>query len=496
MTKCEVLSDILRCSCLRSTNPKIKEAVEEDKSQPHNAWFRHLAFFTICGAGLGVGIGLMCSDLEASERTLELVRYPGELFLRSLKLIVLPLIAATMVTSVAGMGTTMAGRATRTAILYYFSTTVFAAAVGIGFFNAIRPGDPLEGDLINTEVNNEFSNPNEKETTDVVDNLLNTGRTLVPENLAVAFVEMNLLGVIVFGILLGVHLPMVEKGEVVVDFCIGVSNAMIALLYKIVHFTPFGVMSLVAGSVGKHAHDFDNILSSFGMLLVATLCACVFHMFIFYPICFVIFTRKNPFRYMWGLSRVWITAFSTQSSAAALSTNQEACKAMGVRHSVVDFVLPIGATVNMDGGAIYYPLATLFIARLADIPTPVEKQIVVLLVGCLISLGTSPIPAAGLVNLIVMLEAADVPVINAVSILFSFEWFLDAVRTTVNVTGDAIGAACVDSILGPDSGDIDITLLGPDGNEEHVLYPGYGTTHSQAQGNGRKSGRSNASSLW
>jgi len=170
-----------------------------------------------------------------------------------------------------------------------------------------------------------------------------------------------------------------------------------------------------------------------------------------YSLIYALLCRRSPRRYFCGLARPMTTAFGTASSAATLATTIQACLQLGVSESVARFVLPIGATLNMDGSALERPITVLWIAHVSGVPLDGARQLLVAVTSALLSIGASPIPSAGVSTLIVMIEQAGVPltppVLLATSACLAVEWLFDRVRTTVNVTGDAVGAAVVDAII-------------------------------------------------
>mmetsp|Transcript_95952 Transcript_95952/g.309449 ORF Transcript_95952/g.309449 Transcript_95952/m.309449 type:complete len:269 (-) Transcript_95952:136-942(-) len=226
------------------------------------------------------------------------------------------------------------------------------------------------------------------------------------------------------------------------------------MIRKVIVFTPIGVGSLVAGSIAR-ADDLGSVFVSVSKLFVVCMAGQACHVFGFYSAVYVYFTRKNPFRFFAVMPKMWITAFGTSSSAATLSTTIKTCLDAGLSEKVVNFVCPIGCTVNMDGSALERPIVILWIAYVASQPIPLGRHLVVAVICALMSIGASPIPSARVSTLLIMVEAAEVQLTPTVNMLIGFclaiEWLLDSVRTMVNVTGDTIGVAIVDHMMSDES---------------------------------------------
>jgi len=241
-----------------------------------------------------------------------------------------------------------------------------------------------------------------------------------------------------------------KRGQSVITFFSVCFDTMVIMVRAVIHFTPIGVGSLVAAALARAA-DLGSIFTDLGSLVGVVLLGQLFHVFVTYAGLYFGLTRKNPYRFLAGLPQVWMTAFGTSSSAATLSTTSSACEKMGVSRGVINFVLPIGCTVNMDGSALERPIVILFIAYVSQQPLDLTGQLITALTSMLLSIGGSPIPSAGLSTLVVMLSQVGIemnPTVDImVGLILAIEWFLDGVRTMVNCTGDSIGAAIIDHRL-------------------------------------------------
>lgn len=410
---------------------------------------RWLTSLTVLGCAMGVVAGILCRTYGAPEAVVKLLQLPGELFIRALKAIVVPMVFASMITNSAALGETGASnKMARMAVRFYLSTTVVAAFEGIVLFNVFlfgfKPLDAAAGGGAATT-----AAPVAKPLT-ILDTVLDFSRDLVPDNISKAVLDMQLLGVITFAIFFGAMLARAPGGRPVVQFFGTCFDALVQMIRVVILFTPLGVGSLVLGSIAK-SDDLSSAMANIGTLFGVVVLGQAIHVFVFYSGVYLAFTRRSPLRYFSGMTSMWITAFGTSSSAATLSTTMKTCEDLGVSRRTVAFVCPIGCTVNMDGSALERPLVVLWIAHVASQSLPFHRQLVVGLIAALMSIGGSPIPSAGVSTLILMVEAAGVTITPTVQMLAGFclaiEWLFDSIRTAVNVTGDAVGVAVVDSLL-------------------------------------------------
>ena len=460
------------------------EVQQEDKSAAAAAstaaskpsvLMRWLTTLTMIGCFLGLGAGMLCQATSASRGVVRLIGFPGVLWVRALKCMVVPMIFTSMICSVASASDGSSAVMAKTAIQFYTSTTVVAAFEGIVFFNifsaAFQPLSPANDAILLANSSSAAATMNansnasavimpdsaaaaerltDHNTNTALDTVLEFGQDLVPENLVALFLNSQLLGLITFAIFLGGTLHASPKGKIVVDLAQALFETFVAMIKKVILLTPLGVCSLVAGSIAS-AKDVGVVFTSLSALLAVVFLAQAVHAIGFYSLVYLAVLRRNPFKYFSGLPRVWATAFGTSSSAATLSTTTDACLALGVSKEAAQFCLPIGATINMDGSALERPIIVLWIAYVASVPVSIGGQLIVAVTSVLLSVGASPIPSAGVSTLIVMVEQAGIPltpeVMLATSICLAVEWLLDRVRTTVNVTGDAVGVAIVDGIV-------------------------------------------------
>eukprot|EP00479_Gromia_sphaerica_P004666 TRINITY_DN15488_c0_g1_i1.p1 TRINITY_DN15488_c0_g1~~TRINITY_DN15488_c0_g1_i1.p1 ORF type:complete len:226 (-),score=19.01 TRINITY_DN15488_c0_g1_i1:202-879(-) len=176
------------------------------------------------------------------------------------------------------------------------------------------------------------------------------------------------------------------------------------------------------------------------------LTALGFQLLVTYPILYAIFVRENPYKYLMKLSQPMITAFTTSSSAATIPVNIKTAEENGIHENISAFIIPLGATINMDGGSIKYPIAVLFLAALSGDNMSFGRQILTALASAFISMGAAPIPNAGVVFLLLVMNAVNVPDTSYIALILSIEWLSDRFETTINITGDAVGAAIINAV--------------------------------------------------
>lgn len=394
-------------------------------------WFRRIHWQIVMGLLLGIVVGAICyecgyhpTDPEAHT----VFWYPGELFLRLLKMIVLPLVAASIIVGVSSLNRERLGRIGLKTLGYYLGTTALAVVLGMIVVNVIRPGDGA---------GLESASPPSVEPKPVDEMLMDT----VPKNVFSALAENDVLSVIFFCILFGLALAHLGRtGEPVRKVFVSLNEAILKITMWVMALAPIGVFGLIAHTVVTTGY---SAFSSLAMYMVAVIVGLSIHGFIFLPLLLFWFGRRRPTEYARALSPALLTAFSTSSSGATLPvTIQSAIKRGKVPRSVAEFVLPLGATVNMDGTALYEAVAVMFIAQAYGVEMSLGTQVVVAITATLAAIGAAGVPSAGTVTMILVLEAVGLDTMG-VGLVIAVDRILDMCRTTVNVWGDAIGAAII-----------------------------------------------------
>ena len=386
----------------------------------------------IAGAFFGVLGGLYLSDFFLS------IQFIGTLFLNALKMIVVPLIVASMIVGVTNLGDiTKLGRTTGKTILYYFITTGFSVIIGIIAVNIIQPGNGVES--FGAYIPDLVSESKSKTFLDVI-------LGLIPPNVFDAAANGKVLPLIVFSLLFGAVLTTIgEKGKPVIAFFVGINAAIMKLVNWIIYFAPIGVMALIGGIVAENRGSIEELVSSLALYSLTVIIGLLIHAVIILPVILKLFTNKKPVEYFLNMGHALTTAFTTASSSATLPITMECVEEKNeVDERAASFVLPLGATINMDGTALYEAVAALFIAQIYGIDLGIGQQMVIFLTATLASIGAAGIPHAGTVTMVFVLSAVGLP-LEGIGLIWAIDWFLDRCRTTVNVWGDSIGAAVIEN---------------------------------------------------
>jgi len=384
----------------------------------------------ILGAVLGVLGGLYLGDFFLS------IKFIGTIFLNALKMIVVPLIVASMIVGVTSLGNiSKLGRTTGKTFVYYLVTTGLSVLIGLILVNIIKPGVGIES--FAAYVPELVEESKQKSLIDVV-------VSLVPPNIVKAAAEGKILPLIVFSIIFGGVLTTIgEKGKPVIEFFEGLNAAIMKLVTIIIYFAPIGVMTLIAGIVAENRDSVNELVSGLALYSLTVLVGLLIHAVIILPLILKLFTKRKPFRYFLNMGNALATAFSTASSSATLPITMNCIETKNkVDKRAASFVLPLGATINMDGTALYEAVAALFIAQIYGIDLGIGSQIVIFLTATLASVGAAGIPHAGTVTMIFVLAAVGLP-LEGIGLIWAIDWFLDRCRTTVNVWGDSVGASVI-----------------------------------------------------
>jgi len=364
----------------------------------------------------------------------------GDLFLRALKMIIVPLIMASMIVGITGLGDVRKlGRVGGLTVLYYAVTTGLAVALGIVLVNLFRPGAGIEL-AAGAAMPDAVVGKEEMGFSEIV-------LSFVSDNIFKAMAELDILPVIVFSLVLGAILTTLgEAGRPVIAFFYGLNEAIMKMVHLIMWFAPLGVFGLVAARFGE-AGDLATLVGGLGRYMMTVLVGLGIHGLVVLPLILWLFGRRNPLRYLANMATPLLTAFSTASSSATLPLTIEATEEKNeVSREAAYFVLPLGATINMDGTALYESVAAIFIAQAVGIDLSFGQQVMIFLTATLAAVGAAGIPQAGLVTMVIVLRAVGLP-LEGIGLILAVDWLLDRFRTTVNVWGDSVGAGVIDRVL-------------------------------------------------
>ena len=387
---------------------------------------------------VGIVLGGICGWWFGPQMTA--VDWIGEMFLNALKMLVIPLIISSLIVGISGLGDiTKVGKTGVITLLYFMSTTAFSVIIGLGMVNLLQPGQSVE---MVSDVPEGVASKKALGITDIF-------QSFVSPNLIKSMLEMDILPIIIFALVFGgVLTTLGEKGKGVISFFDTVNEAIMKMVHIVLYFAPIGIFALVASKLGAAGGGdaFWAELMKIGKFTATVLTALLFHALVVLPGILWFFTRRSPLQYLKGVSTALTTALSTASSSATLPvTIERAEENNGVSRRASLFVLPIGATVNMDGTAMYEAIAAIFIAQMIGMPLGFMEQIIVFVTATLAAIGAAGIPEAGLVTMVMVLQSVGLP-LEGIGMLLSIDWFLDRCRTTINVWGDSIGAAVVDKL--------------------------------------------------
>ncbi|KAK1802252.1 hypothetical protein P4O66_021921, partial [Electrophorus voltai] len=438
-----------------------------------------LLTLTVFGVVLGSVSGVLLRYVSPlPPDVIMIIGFPGEILMRMLKMLILPLIISSLITGLAGLDAQSSGRLGTRAMVYYMSTTIIAAVLGVILVLMIHPGNPkLKANLGEGKKNDEVSS---------LDAFFDLIRNLFPENLVQACFQqiqtitnrmevapsphlhnrfgrnitrgagryvikkslefkggMNVLGLIGFFVAFGICMgKMGEQAKLMLDFFNILNEIVMRLVNTIMWYSPVGIACLICGKIIS-INDLETVARQLGMYMVTVIVGLIIHGGIFLPLIYFVIVRKNPFTFFMGVFQAWITALGTASSAGTLPVTFRCLEEnLGIDKRVTRFVLPVGATINMDGTALYEAVAAIFIAQMNGIELHPGQIATVSLTATLASVGAASIPSAGLVTMLLILTAVGLPT-QDISLLVAVDWLLDRFRTSVNVIGDSYGAGIV-----------------------------------------------------
>jgi len=369
----------------------------------------------------------------------------GTVFIRLLKMVIVPLVFSSIFMAMFNLGTPEAlGSMGRKAVGYYFVTTCVAVFFGIVFVNLFNPGIGADLGTAGLEKLSSTMATKVSEQKGLYETILGVLIDAVPSNPAKAMAESTVLQIIVFSMLFGVvALYNPKASEPVINVIGSLEKMMLSLTHGIMKFAPIGIFVLMVDVMAKTGFTAIISLSKYmATVIVGLLCHACFLMFVA-----VSRHKKSPMFILKGVGSALLTAFSTSSSAATLPITMTCVEEeLGVRKDTAKFVLPLGATINMDGTALYESVAAIFIAQAYNIDLSVGQQIVIFMTASLAAIGAAAIPGAGLITMSIVLGAVGLP-LEGIGLILAVDRVLDMFRTTVNVFGDAVGTIFVDSFM-------------------------------------------------
>ncbi|XP_029023965.1 excitatory amino acid transporter 1-like [Betta splendens] len=467
---------------------KAKRKVEEISKEDVQTFFKKNAFvlFTVGAVIVGVVLGFALRPYKMSYREVKYFSFPGELLMRMLQMLVLPLLVSSLITGMAALDSKASGKMGVRAVIYYMTTTFIAVFVGIIIVLIIHPGKGSK---------EEFGKQQTIEQVSPADAFLDLIRNMFPPNLvqactqqfktkyskrlvheavtvndtasnstngtqeAVEAVEatreevipvpgqvtgVNALGLVVFSMCFGLIIgSMKEQGQLLRDFFDSLNEAIMRLVAIIMWYAPIGILFLIAGKIVE-MEDLTQMGGQLGMYTITVIIGLLIHAVLILPTLYFVITRQNPFIFIAGLLQALITALGTSSSSATLPVTFKCLEENNrIDKRITRFVLPVGATINMDGTALYEALAAIFIAQVNNMEMNFGQIITISITATAASIGAAGIPQAGLVTMVIVLTSVGLPT-DDITLIIAVDWFLDRLRTTTNVLGDSIGAGIVE----------------------------------------------------
>lgn len=422
-------------------------------------WYQQTHWRILVALALGLGYGVAATFLGLGDFTADWIAPFGTIFLRLLLLIAVPLVLASLITGIASLADLQKlSRIGGKTIAIYLGTTFVALLIGLSVVNIVRPGETVPDNLRErlqdtyaTDIADREVAARDARERGPLDPIVD----MVPENiLGAATNNRAMLQVVFVAFLFGVALMLLprQQAKPLLDVFESLNAVIIKIVEMVLQCAPVGVFALIAGTItavsGDSPSDVFQLLSALAVYCATVLLGMTMHAFLVYPALLRVFTPVKVREFLAGIVPAQLVAFSTSSSAATLPvTMKNVERNLGVSSEVTSFVLPLGATINMDGTALYQAVAAVFIAQALGIPLDLGAQATIVFTALLASIGTAAVPSAGIVMLVIVLESVGVPVAG-IALILGVDRILDMCRTAANVTGDATVAVIVASSEG------------------------------------------------
>ena len=382
------------------------------------------------GLILGVIVGLVFGEKAT------IIEPIGTIFLRLITMIVVPLVLVSLMLGTASLGDLRKlGRIGIKTIVYFTITTMIAISIGLFLANVVKPGAGLNEEIKaelykNYESTAQVGIERMEEKPSAIDVLVN----IIPTNPIKTLVEGNMLQVIFLALLFGTILTLIkrEKSEILMKFLDGLNDAIIQVVHIAMRLAPYGVLALIASVIGKYGVNILVTLLKYSLVVVGGL---LIYTVSVNSLSLRILGRMSPLKFLKATKDAMVIAFSTSSSNAALPVSMESVEHIGISREYSSFVIPLGATINMDGTALYQGVAAIFIAQIYGIPLALMDQVTIVLMATLASVGAAGVPAAGIITLAMVLKQIGIP-LEGIALILGVDRFLDMCRTTTNIIGD------------------------------------------------------------
>uniref|UniRef100_A0AC35F1B5 Amino acid transporter n=1 Tax=Panagrolaimus sp. PS1159 TaxID=55785 RepID=A0AC35F1B5_9BILA len=429
---------------------------------------------TVVAVFVGIGIGFGLRETHPSQKTIDLIAFPGEILMSMLKMMILPLIAASLISGLSQIDAKQSGKIGIVSLGYYAVTLTLSVITGIALVLLIHPG---HADIKHMNAIKATEEDKQHVNISAFDKIMDLIRNMFPENIMRAmfsqvetkysetvainaegknistlklqkhFVEgIDVLGIIVFSIVLGIVISYVgEEAQPLAKLFVALDVVITQIVILIMWYAPIGIASLIASKI-LEIEDLGATAKMLGAYVGTVMAGLAIHLFITEQLVYLIATRKNPFTFLKGLTHAAVTALGTSSSAASLPVTFRCLEINNrVNPKYTKFVLPVGAMVNMDGTALYEAVSAIFIAQMNGMELDFGQLVVVCITALLAAIGAASIPSAGLVTMLMVLSSVGLP-LSDISLIIAVDWLLDRFRTCVNVCGDGFGCGVVEAI--------------------------------------------------
>lgn len=401
--------------------------------------------------GAGVVFGLVAVLAGWHAFTIDWIKPWGTIFIRLLKLIAVPLIIVSLINGISNLNdVSKLSRIGLKTISLYLVTTVIAITIGLLVVNLTRPGKVLPAEKALEFQQRYAANVQNTPDTSAVEGPLQFIIDVVPDNVFRAMTENTaMLQVIFFSVLFGIAMILIpqEKTRPVKLFIESLNEIVLQMIHLIMKIAPYGVFALIAAITvevaGDQIADTAALFGSLGLYALTVIIGLLLMVFVIYPLIISSLTVIGFKQFIKGLAPAQLLAFSTSSSAATLPVTMECCEEnLGVKKEVSSFVLPLGATINMDGTSLYQAVAAVFLAQIYGMDLSLGQQLTIILTATLASIGSAAVPGAGMIMLVIVLGSVGIPT-EGIALIFAVDRPLDMLRTVVNITGDSSIACAV-----------------------------------------------------
>lgn len=410
-----------------------------------------LHWLILTGMAVGILFGLLAVAADWQQFTIDWIKPWGTIFIRLLKLIAVPLIIVSLINGISNLNdVSKLSRIGLKTISLYMLTTVIAISVGLAVVNIIKPGKLLPEDK-SLEFQQKYADSAAQTDVSTVDSgPLQFIIDVIPDNIFRATTEnTSMLQVIFFAIIFGISMILIpaEKTRPVKAIFESLNEIVMQMIHLIMRVAPYGVFALIASitveMAGDNIADTAALFGSLGLYALSVILGLLFLVFAVYPILISLLTVIGFKQFIKGLAPAQLLAFSTSSSAATLPMTMQCCEEnLGVKKEVSSFVLPLGATINMDGTSLYQAVAAVFLAQIYGMDLSLMQQLTIILTATMASIGSAAVPGAGIIMLVIVLGAVGIPT-EGIALIFAVDRPLDMLRTVVNITGDSAIASAV-----------------------------------------------------